>query len=202
MKNPGFCPTLPEFQLKLSNGSIFSALLIISDFSFNSLSNHGCFSVFLILCSQFSVAVRTLKKTLNGWKSDTEIHNFVPKVYLMAGEPFKIHLVHWLIVSFIPSFKKKLELIFKRCCTGPRKKIAFCKTNYHNKLPNNTLLQFSTVHYGCYLQDSVRCELYTVSTIVVFHNFSFENHHVKWPSSKTTPHISTVHYGFSEMYNI
>ena len=32
----------------------------------------------------------------------------------------------------------------------------------------NILLQLPTVHYGCYSQDSLRCELYTVSTTLLF----------------------------------
>ena len=32
----------------------------------------------------------------------------------------------------------------------------------------NILLQLPTVHYGCYSQDSLRCELYTVSTTCLF----------------------------------
>ena len=50
----------------------------------------------------------------------------------------------------------------------------------------NILLRIPTVHYGCYLQDSLGYELYTVNKMVVFCNFSFSNHHEKWPSSKTT----------------
>ena len=34
-------------------------------------------------------------------------------------------------------------------------------------LPNN-LLQLPTLHYGCNLQDSLKCELYTVSTTWLF----------------------------------
>ena len=68
----------------------------------------------------------------------------------------------------------------------------------------NILLQFPTVHYGCYLQGSLRCELYNVSTTLWFFAISHlaiimkSDHHQKQPSSTATPHISTVHYGLQK----
>ena len=68
----------------------------------------------------------------------------------------------------------------------------------------NILLQFPTVHYGCYLQGSLRCELYNVSTTWWFFAISHlaiimkSDHHQKQPSSTATPHISTVHYGLQK----
>ena len=50
--------------------------------------------------------------------------------------------------------------------------------NWYNLLPN-ILLQIPTVHYGCYLQDSLRCELYTVNKMLVFRNFLISNHQEK-----------------------
>ena len=93
----------------------------------------------------------------------------------------------------------------------------------HILLPN-ILLRIPTVHYGCYLQDSLRCELYTVSTKWLFFAISHlaiimkSDHHQEQPSSTTTSHISLHTMGckrmlgskpcyakcefFSELYNI
>ena len=63
------------------------------------------------------------------------------------------------------------------------------------------LLQLPTVHYGCYSQVSLRCELYTVSTTWMFFTISQlaiimkSDHDQKQPSSTATPYIPTVHYG-------
>ena len=69
----------------------------------------------------------------------------------------------------------------------------------------NILLQLPTVHYGCYLQDSLRCELHTVSPIRLFFAIShlaiiMKSEHYQKQLSKTTitPHISTVHYGLQK----
>ena len=62
------------------------------------------------------------------------------------------------------------------------------------------LLRLPTVHYGCYLQVSLRCELYTVSTTWLFFAISHlaiimkSDHDQKQPSSTATPYISTVHF--------
>ena len=42
----------------------------------------------------------------------------------------------------------------------------------------NILLQLPTVHYGCYSQDILRCELYTVSTTWLF--FSISHLPIMW----------------------
>ena len=66
------------------------------------------------------------------------------------------------------------------------------------------LLRLPTVHYGCYLQVSLRCELYTVSTTWLFFAISHlaiimkSDHDQKQPSSTATPYISTVHYGLQK----
>ena len=66
------------------------------------------------------------------------------------------------------------------------------------------LLQLPTVHYGCYSQVSLRCELYTVSTTWLFFAISHlaiimkSDHDQKQPSSTATPYISTVHYGLQK----
>ena len=66
------------------------------------------------------------------------------------------------------------------------------------------LLQLLTVHYGCYLQVILRCELYTVSTTWLFFAISHlaiimkSDHDQKQPSSTATPYISTVHYGLQK----
>ena len=62
------------------------------------------------------------------------------------------------------------------------------------------ILQLPTVQYGCYLQVSLRCELYTVSTTWLFFAISHlaiimkSDHDQKQPSSTATPYISTVHF--------
>ena len=66
------------------------------------------------------------------------------------------------------------------------------------------LLRLPTVHYGCYLQVSLRCELYTVSTTWLFFAISHlaiimkSDHDQKQPSSTATPYIPTVHYGLQK----
>ena len=65
-------------------------------------------------------------------------------------------------------------------------------------------LQLPTVHYRRNSRDSLRCELYTVSTTWLFFAISHlaiimkSDHHQKQPSSTATPHISTVHYGLQK----
>ena len=60
------------------------------------------------------------------------------------------------------------------------------------------LLRLPTVHYGCYLQVSLRCELYTVSTTWLFFAISHlaiimkSDHDQKQPSSTATPYNCTL----------
>ena len=81
-----------------------------------------------------------------------------------------------------------------------QEKISFLKKVLLPKI----LLRLPTVHYGCYLQVSLRCELYTVSTTWLFFAISHlaiimkSDHDQKQPSSTATPYISTVHYGLQK----
>ena len=69
-----------------------------------------------------------------------------------------------------------------RCCTVPRKiRISQNKFCYPTLLCNSQLYIMVVISR---IVSDVNCTL--CQQMVVFRNFSFSNHHEKWPSSKTT----------------
>ena len=98
------------------------------------------------------------------------------------------------------TYKKKRRQTYLIDVVQFQEKFSFLK----KVLLPNILFQLPTVHYGCNLQYSLRCELYTVSTTWLFFAISHlaiimkSDHDQKQPSSTATPYISTVHYGLQK----
>ena len=63
------------------------------------------------------------------------------------------------LVQTISTIDEQLQLVSISCCTVPRK-IRISQYKF------STQHSFAGVHYGCYSQDSLRCEQYTVALAI------------------------------------
>ena len=182
--NASFSSNFIATKMTNKNISPFIVLIRSSCWCYPIVQNVEC--CFIV---QNSISVITVRVRTNFYSENFSILKRIYNIYLFIN----------LILRKLKDLRTFLRTLLLCVVTSLDVVQLWEKFSFLKKvLLPNILLQLPTVHYGCNSQDSLRCELYTVSTTWLFFAISHlaiimkSDHHQKQPSSTATPHISTV----------